>query len=157
MIGMILWELVIYMTTGPKGLLISARNFASFHWNHLRFFSGHKKGILTLENFLWSFHVSICSKSEPDPRDRAKISRFPVLIDVLPNVGSQFWMHQMKGEMRTFRFRYSLTVRGPHNPLPQYRYCSDFQQNPPWNSISVSGRIPISVREVPGVDGGRIS
>ena len=35
--------------------------------------------------------------------------------------------------------------------------CSDFQQNPPWNSISVSGRISISVREVPGVDGDPIS
>ena len=105
------------------------------------FFQVIKKVFWCWKNFCGLFHVSICSKSEPDPRDRAKISRFPVLIDALPNVGSQFWMHQMKGEMRTFRFRYSVTVKGAHNPLPQYRYCSDFEQNPPWNSISVSGRI----------------
>ena len=43
--------------------------------------SDHKKGL---------FHVSICSKSEPDLDEAAEINIFLVLLGALPDVGLQF-------------------------------------------------------------------
>ena len=54
------------------------------------FFQIIKKVTTHWEFFCGLFHVSICSKSEPDLDEAAEINIFLVLLGALPDVGLQF-------------------------------------------------------------------